>query len=164
MQQPVCYSQKAATKQALVAQATINATFHCLAEAQEIHPRREREGLPGGQQPLPLPGALTPRLNWGARGEDVGPLAKNSPLLVTHVWSGLFLDGWDGTSLTWLCAQMSAIIGHPLLARSWVGSLTPLQGAEGLPCSSPLRVHFLCWEWGSPGHASRRETRAWLGS
>lgn len=63
----------------------------------------------------------------------MGPLAKNSPLLVTHVWSGLFLAGWDGTLLTWLYAQMSAIIGHPLLARSWVGSLTPLQGAYHVP-------------------------------
>lgn len=52
----VPYSQKAATQQALVAQATINATFHCLAKPGEIHPQREREGLREGSSLCPFPG------------------------------------------------------------------------------------------------------------
>lgn len=47
VQHRVVYSQKAATKQALVAQATIHTTFHCLAEAGGIHPGRGREGAAG---------------------------------------------------------------------------------------------------------------------
>lgn len=44
----------------------------------------------------------------------MGPLAKNLPLLVIHVWSGLLLAVWEGTLLTWLYAPMSATMEHPV--------------------------------------------------
>lgn len=47
---------KAATKQALVAQATIHTTFHCLAEVWGIHPGRGREGAAGRGAASPASG------------------------------------------------------------------------------------------------------------
>lgn len=85
----------------------------------------------------------------------MGPLAKNLPLLMTHVWSGLFLAGWDGILLIGSMLRCLLLLGTHF-CQDLGGVTHHLAGAEGLSCSSALRVHFLCWGWGSFGHIPQR--------
>lgn len=104
-------------------------TQHSIAwlRPRESTPEGRGRRLKRGERPLPLPEkALTLSLNWGAE-ERTDPLAKNLPLLVTRVWSSLFLAGWDGASLMWLYAMLRCLLllgTHCSPGLEW-GSLLP---------------------------------------
>lgn len=136
----------------LPGQPTTQHSVACLRPGASILGGRGRE------QALPLPeAALTPSLNWGAARRRWVPQPKiyllGAPCLVKP------LSGWVG----WNASIMAAcsvvpfkriLIGRPLFARSWAGSFTPWQDAEGLLCCSSLKVNSLCWGWGYPGQVS----------
>lgn len=121
-------------------------------------PGGEREGTAGkGAASALSGGGFNSQSKLGCSGEDTGPFSQESTPLVAPCLVKP-LPGWVGWGLTQVlvCSGVHSEENYwvPTVCQVLAGAKT-WQYAEGLPCSSPLRVHSLCWGWGYPGHVSR---------
>lgn len=126
------------------------------------NPPREGEGGAAGRAAASAPsgGFNSPsklgcqRRGRGSLGQELTPLGDPCLVRPLPAWVG-----WDLANMA-LCSDV-CYYWAPTVCQVLGGVTYSPAGAEGLPCSSALRVHFLCWGWGSPGHVSRREPWAW---